>query len=179
MRGDRVGIIGPNGSGKTSLLKTICGLIVPESGDILWRGAGAGRNEEFRREFAYLGHLDGLKDGLSVFENLGFYQRLTAVRDDSALDRALAELNLLQYADTPTYKLSFGQRRRLAFGRLLLSWLPLWILDEPFTGVDMAGRQLMQDICAQHLGQGGTIVMTNHTSLDDTVLANNIRVLTL
>ena len=177
--GELLHVSGPNGCGKTSLLKTLCGLLEPESGLIRWQDDDARESEKFSRDFAYIGHRDGLKDGLTAFENLSFYQRLVTIPDDVILDEVLDRLDLLQYAETFTYKLSFGQRRRLAFCRLLLSWQPLWILDEPFTGVDMDGRRMMQEICADHLVRDGVIIMTNHTSLRDTVLADRIQVLAL
>jgi heme exporter protein A len=177
--GELLHVSGPNGSGKTSLLKIICGLIEPESGTIRWDDADIGNSEQFKWNFAYLGHRDGLKDGLTAFENLSFYQELVSSPDESILDEILTTLDLLHNAESMTRKLSFGQRRRLAFGRLLLAQQPLWILDEPFTGVDKAGRLVMHDICADHLDQDGMIVMTNHGDLDDSVLADRIEVLRL
>jgi heme exporter protein A len=177
--GELLHVCGANGSGKTSLLKTICGLLEPESGMVRWRNEDTSKSESFKGDFIYVGHRDGLKDGLTAFENLSFYQQLVTWADEDKLDEILARLNLLHHAETFTYKLSFGQRRRLAFGRLLLCAQPLWILDEPFTGVDMAGRRMMQAICFEHLENDGMIVMTNHTSLTDTVLSGRIRELQL
>jgi len=89
---------------------------------------------------------------------------------EDALDAALDRLKILDCADRITQHLSFGQRRRLAFARLLLADFSLWILDEPFTGIDKSGHKLVEAVCVEHLQHNGLIIMTHHQSLDDSVL---------
>ena len=163
-------ITGPNGCGKTSLLRIISGINPPESGDVLWQGANAVSNSEFYASAAYIAHKEGLKNELSAIENLRYYQQLDAKRDEALLDRLLAKMGILHCADLLAQNLSFGQRRRLSFARLLLADFSLWILDEPFTGIDAAGRKLIEALCVEHLDAGGAIIMTHHQSLSDSPL---------
>ena len=165
-----VRIVGPNGSGKTSLLRIICGLSEAEKGQVLWRNKKTNQSEQFQNELGYIGHRDGLKNQLTAFENISFYQQLHEKTDEEQLDHSLHKLDILHCADRAVYKLSFGQRRRLAFARLLVSKKKLWILDEPFTGIDVQGRKLIESICVEHLESKGLIVMTNHGSLKGTAL---------
>lgn len=165
-----VRIAGANGSGKTSLLKIICGLNEAESGQVLWRDTHTQKSESYQHELGYIGHRDGLKNQLTAYENISFYQQLHSQKDESLLDEYLHKLDILHCADRAVYKLSFGQRRRLAVARLLASNKKLWILDEPFTGIDVTGRKLIESICAEHLDNNGLIVMTNHGSLKGTAL---------
>ncbi len=159
-------VIGANGSGKTSLLRIICGLNSAENGHVIYDGTLLGRSETARAEMAYIGHKDGLKNELTAIENLRFQQRLEGLSDENHLDDCLAQLKILRCADLPAQSLSFGQRRRLAFARLLLSPKRVWVLDEPFTGIDTQGRSLIESICVQHLESDGAIIMTHHQSLD-------------
>lgn len=168
-------IAGANGSGKTSLLRIICGLTEAENGQILWRSKVISQSESFQHELGYIGHKDGLKNQLTAFENIAFYQQLHAsqantIISEEQLDKCLHKLNILHCADRAVYKLSFGQRRRLAFARLLVSDKKLWVLDEPFTGIDVQGKKLIESICIEHLKNNGLIVMTNHGSLKGTAL---------
>jgi heme exporter protein A len=151
-------IIGPNGSGKTSLLRILVGLSQPENGRICWQGESIANNPNYLSQSAYLGHKDGLKDELTAFENLRFYHQIENQNDEDLVDDQLAEMGILECADLTASKLSFGQRRRLAFARLLLGQFKLWILDEPFTGIDHQGRELIEGICLSHLKNGGAII---------------------
>jgi len=165
-------IIGANGSGKTSLLRILCGISQADSGQVLWRGTDTKTSELFFAESAYIGHKDGLKNELTAFENLAFNQRLDGKADEDRLDDCLAQLKILHCADLPAQVLSFGQRRRLAFAKLLLTPKTLWILDEPFTGIDIEGRKLIEQLCVQHLSHGGAIAMTHHQSLNNSQLSD-------
>lgn len=161
-------IRGTNGSGKTSLLRMLAGLLKYQHGDINWQSSS----------FSYLAHKDGLKNELSAIENLRFYQQLnlqtTATRRllEDDLDHALNELGLLHKADSLVKNLSFGQRRRLAFTRLLLHESRVWILDEPLTGVDTHGRQLIETHCLHHLEAGGSILISHHGELSESCFSN-------
>jgi len=163
-------VTGPNGCGKTSLLRLLCGLNTPEDGVIKWRGADILNNPKFFRQSAYIAHKEGLKNELTSIENLRYYQRLETGTNELALDDVLAQMGILKCADLLAQQLSFGQRRRLSFARLLIADFPLWILDEPFTGIDAEGRELIESLCVNHLKRSGLIIMTHHQSLVDSPL---------
>ena len=158
---------GRNGSGKTTLLRTLCGLYTQDSGEIRWKGERIRRlAEDYRRELLYFGHLNGIKGDLTGIENL----RLSATLDgDSAVDdaiwAALGRIGLAGFEDLPTRMLSQGQKKRVALARLILSRAPLWILDEPFTALDMDAVDLLQGLIADHVAGGGMTVLTTHQAV--------------
>lgn len=155
---------GPNGSGKTSLLRLVCGLTEPAGGDITWRGTSLRElAEEYFAEVLYLGHLNGLKDELSAAENLRISSTLAgAGATPAAISDALARLGLAGYEDLPVKILSQGQKRRVALARLLLSRAALWVLDEPFTALDSAAVHVLQAILDTHLDNDGMVILTTH-----------------
>ncbi len=170
--GECLHVTGENGSGKTSLLRIIAGINRSETGELVWNNENALVNLSFFAACAYIAHKDGLKNELTAIENLRYYQQLESNNSNSdqneeALDEALDRLKILQCADLSAQQLSFGQRRRLAFARLLVSNFSLWILDEPFTGIDKNGRALIEELCVEHLEKGGVIILTHHQSLID------------
>ena len=163
-KGELLHLKGRNGSGKTTLLRTVCGLFLPDSGEIQW-GDTVARDlgEEYHRQVLYLGHHNGIKDDLTALENL----RIAAVLDgdkvpEQRLWDALKEIGLAGYEDLPTRVLSQGQKRRVALARLLLTRSPLWILDEPFNALDVSAVELLQDIIRRHVAGGGMIIITTH-----------------
>jgi len=162
--GDLLHLKGKNGSGKTTLLRSLCGLFLPESGDIRWNQTSIrALGEEYFREVVYLGHHNGIKDDLTALENLHIAAVLDG--DDSDETRILAALDRIGlggYEDLPTRVLSQGQKRRVALARLLLTKSPLWILDEPFTALDTAAVDLLQEIIREHVALGGMIIITTH-----------------
>lgn len=174
--GQCVHITGANGSGKTSLLKILCGLARPTTGEVLWNGENIYQSVSYLQESAYIGHKDGLKNQLTAIENLRIVQRLDGPADERKLDQCLAKLKILHCADLLAQSLSFGQRRRLSFSKLLLREYSVWILDEPFTGIDSDGHEVVEQLCAKHLEDGGSIVLTNHKSLSSSALANYLSV---
>jgi len=163
-------LTGPNGCGKTSLLRLISGINNAESGIITWCGENIASNSHYYAQSAYIAHKEGLKNELTAIENLRHYQQLDTLRDEYALDNVLAKMGILKCADLLAQQLSFGQRRRLSFARLLITSTPLWVLDEPFTGIDTDGRELIESLCVQHLREGGLIIMTHHQSLSESPL---------
>jgi heme exporter protein A len=159
----RVG--GENGTGKTSLLRIICGLMLPAHGEVHWQGENIlTMREEFWQNLAYVGHSNALKDDLTAVENLEIGAALAGrtVGRDRALG-ALDAFDLGHCAMLPTRVLSQGQRRRVALARLVLSTTaPLWVLDEPFTALDARAVQFMQRLVSEHVFAGGTAILTTH-----------------
>lgn len=162
--GQLLHVKGPNGSGKTTLLRTICGLFLPQQGNVLWNNENIRLLEEdYRREFLYLGHQNGIKDDLDGLENLTLSCRLDSsdVNNDQ-IRQALGKMGLAGFEDLPTKMLSQGQKRRVALARLLLNSAPLWILDEPFVALDADAVELLQSVIADKLQNGGLVMLTTH-----------------
>lgn len=164
-------IEGTNGSGKTSLLRILCGLAQAAEGEVRWCGHNIHRDrEEFHANLCFVGHHNGIKDDLTCEENLEIFRALHPAGHDIAVEDVLDQIGLPDREETPARKMSAGQKRRLALARLLMSRASLWILDEPFTALDSVGRALMEKLFMQHCAQGGLIVFTTHheVSLGDT-----------
>lgn len=157
-------VTGSNGSGKTSLLRILCGLAQPARGAVRWQGeAILDLREEFWRELIYVGHAHAVKDELTARENLAIACVLGGTAaDDTVLDAALARVGLQAYARLPARHLSQGQRRRVALARLAAAKAPLWVLDEPFTALDADAVDCVREMIAAHLQRGGMVVLTSH-----------------
>lgn len=164
---------GPNGSGKTSLLRMLCGLAAPAHGEIRWDGADTrGLGPAYFAAMTYLGHLSGVKDDLTAIENLRISSALAGTDIDARqAHNALQRMGLGGRELLPAKVLSQGQRRRVTLARLLVCNTPLWILDEPLTALDAAAVKLMQELMERHLEQGGMIVMTTHQEIQITAAA--------
>ncbi len=158
---------GANGSGKTSLLRTLCGFITPDEGDIVWRGESIRElDEDYYAELLYLGHLNAIKDELSALENLRVSAGLAGVElEEKEAMTALRRMGLRGRELLPTKVLSQGQRRRVALARLPVSDAKLWILDEPLTALDVGAVALVQELIAEHLAQQGMVIFTTHQPL--------------
>jgi len=155
---------GANGSGKTTLQRAICALLLPQEGEIRWSGESIrSLREEYCKEVVYLGHLNGIKNDLTGLENL----RISATLDGDSLDDeqlwdALKRMGLMGFEDLPTQVLSQGQKKRVALARLLLSSAKMWVLDEPFVGLDVNAVELLQTLIAEHVAVGGMVILTTH-----------------
>jgi heme exporter protein A len=180
--GEMLWLRGGNGRGKTSLLRLVAGLAAPERGQILWGDAPARRNAAFAGQLVYIAHANALKDDLTATESLGFLARIHA-RDAQApaLRAALARLGLAGRERTPTRALSQGLRRRVALARLALESAPaLWVLDEPFDALDVAGTAALHALLAAHRARGGSVLLTSHhLHLDAQAASAGFRVLDL
>ena len=163
--GELLQVAGPNGSGKTSLLKLLCGLSPPLEGTVNWQNAPA-RGEDFRHNLLYIGHQNAVKEDLSALENLRIATDFAGepLNDAQAL-AALARMGLAGREHLPAKVLSQGQKRRVTLARLLVSRAPLWILDEPLTALDVRAVELIQLRLAEHLAQQGMVVLTTHQPL--------------
>lgn len=163
--GERVRLLGPNGVGKTTLLRCLCGLIEPETGEIHWNGHPIdATREDFHRELLYLGHSAALNDLLTPLENLRFACRAgTDQVEEQACIEALERIGLGAQIDLPCRSLSQGQRRRVGLARLFLAGQRrLWVLDEPFNALDVAAVADLTSSLDTHCAAGGIVVLTTH-----------------
>ena len=177
--GQLLHVKGPNGSGKTTLFRAICGLFLPQQGDVLWNNENIkSLDEDYRREFLYLGHQNGIKDDLNGLENLTLSSRLDESEvNNEQIWNALGKMGLAGFEDLPTKMLSQGQKRRVALTRLLLNSAPLWILDEPFVALDSDAVVFLQSVIADKLQNGGMVLLTTHQKV--ALTAGEIRQLQL
>jgi heme exporter protein A len=166
--GQSLHLQGDNGSGKTSLLRLLCGLAVPLVGQVLWAGQPTTQaREDFLRDMLYLGHALALKEGLSALENLHFAAALSGQPwvPDAAV-QALYQMGLRGREHLPLQILSQGQKRRVALARLGLSPARLWLLDEPFVALDSAACGVLQGLMQTHVARGGMVVFTSHQAVN-------------
>ncbi len=162
-RGGALLLTGANGSGKSSLLRAMAGLLRPTAGTITWNDQDIADDlEAHRARVAYVGHLDALKPVLSVRENVSFWAQLAGKTDSSAVESALAGFHIGHLADLPTRILSQGQRRRANLARLLAAPTPLWLLDEPTVGLDTAAISALDTAIGAHRGKGGIVIAASH-----------------
>jgi heme exporter protein A len=164
--GEMMQISGPNGSGKTSLLRLLSGLMQPTAGQVLLNGQPLNEQRtELARNLLWIGHAAGIKDLLTPEENLSWLCALHHPAAHEAIWQALADVGLRGFEDVPCHTLSAGQQRRVALARLYLDSPPLWILDEPFTALDKQGVAQLEEHLAAHCERGGMVVLTTHHTL--------------
>ncbi|MGN5074783.1 cytochrome c biogenesis heme-transporting ATPase CcmA [Aeromonas veronii] len=178
--GDLVQIEGPNGVGKTSLLRLLTGLSQPFAGEVCWNGENIRHcRDEYHDNLLYLGHQPSVKAALTPFENLKFYQQLHHPQQtETDLWQILARVGLAGFEENPTGQLSAGQQRRVALARLWLSQKPaLWILDEPFTAIDKQGVKVLEQLFLAHAERGGMVILTTHQDL--TLMQGRLKTISL
>lgn len=160
-------IEGPNGSGKTSLLRIICGLRLPEAGQVKWQGESIASNrEDYYANMVYIGHLPCIKADLTVLENVrSLLDTRSLALSNTIIEAALAKVGLASYEDVLGKALSSGQRRRILLAFVELAQAKLWILDEPLTALDVQGVTLMESMILEHRQSGGSVVFTTHHGL--------------
>lgn len=173
--GELMQVRGPNGSGKTSLLRMLCGLAVPSSGEVCWNGSNiSSLGEDYFSIVTYLGHLSGVKDDLTAVENLRITSALSGKEIDEKLAYGALQKMGLEGRETLLAKLlSQGQKRRVALARLLLVNTKLWILDEPLTALDVSAIELIKNILEQYLAQNGMVILTTHQEMDISATATH------
>ncbi|ECY5206391.1 cytochrome c biogenesis heme-transporting ATPase CcmA, partial [Salmonella enterica subsp. enterica serovar Enteritidis] len=160
--GEWVQVTGGNGAGKTTLLRLLTGLARPDGGEVYWQGEPLRRvRDSFHRSLLWIGHQPGIKSRLTARENLHFFHP----GDGARLPEALAQAGLAGFEDVPVAQLSAGQQRRVALARLWLTRAALWVLDEPFTAIDVNGVARLTRRMAAHTAQGGMVILTTHQPL--------------
>ena len=160
---------GSNGTGKTSLLRTLSGLMYPEEGRIAWGGRSIREDlQAYCRDLAYIGHEPPLKVDLTALENLLFWVGVRRKLKPSDIQAALERVGARNWSDRPVRTLSAGQKRRVALAGLLLMAAPLWLLDEPTTNLDKQGQELVGALIQEHLANGGVTVAAVHHELSIT-----------
>ncbi len=164
--GECLQVSGSNGTGKTSLLRTLSGLMYPEEGQILWAGHDIRADlHAFHGKLAYIGHEPPLKVDLTARENLRYWIGIRRAVAPRELDGALERVGADHWRDRPVRTLSAGQKRRVALAGLILIAAPLWLLDEPTTNLDTQGQSLVGSLIEEHVTQGGLVVAAIHHPL--------------
>lgn len=167
--GELLYLRGPNGAGKTSLLRILTGLSAPDSGAVLYNGVNISEDKTgYYRDLFYLGHKSGTNGSLSALDNLSFWLAQHSISmQENALYDVLAKVGLVGLEDVPVRYLSAGQQRRVALSRLWLKPAKVWILDEPFTALDVKGVHLLETSMKEHVRRGGLIITTSHQPLSE------------
>jgi heme exporter protein A len=166
-KGAWVHVKGDNGVGKTSLLRLLAGLSQPATGEIFWQGKNIQSDAQaYRRDLFFLGHQDALKDDLSPLENLEYASAIHGmVLNPAKAQAALHRSGLYGRAHLPVRTFSAGQKRRVMLARLAVSETKLWILDEPFTALDVGAAQILESLIAEHVSHGGAAIVTSHQAM--------------
>jgi len=162
--GELLHIKGANGSGKTSLMRIMGGLMLQTDGEIRWNSNNIRKlREEYQKDMLYLGHLPGIKADLTALENLRVNMAMSGheISEDEAW-KALGTIGLKGREDLPARVLSQGQQRRVALARMLVTKAKIWILDEPFTALDVKAVAMLQDVLSEHIGKKGMIALSTH-----------------
>ena len=164
--GEALLLEGRNGSGKTSLLRILCGIRLPDAGCVNWCGEDINRlGADYHEHTAYVAHREGIKLDLTPLENLAMARAL-GKPNATTLEEALERVDLYGFEDVLARNLSAGQQRRLALARLLVTDTVLWILDEPFTSLDVHGIRVIEELLDRHTSRGGMLAVTSHHAVN-------------
>lgn len=169
--GDIIQIEGPNGSGKTTLLRILTTISDDYQGEISWQGQSLAKVKlDFLSQLLHIGHLPGIKKALTPRENLTWYASMNNTHIvhldmQQRVEQALTEVGLYGYEDQPCFQLSAGQARRVALARLFFTPARVWILDEPFTAIDQAGVEHLQNLMVEHAAGGGCVILSTHQDM--------------
>jgi len=164
--GEALVVEGSNGSGKTSLLRILCGFNYPAEGEISWNGQPIDDHESYQQQISYIGHASGVKLDLTVLENLVFAQRLVGSdRQEAEIKEIIRAVGLFKQRNILARKLSAGQKRRVALARLQLEERQLWVLDEPLTALDRDFVTEFEKVLEKHLDNKGMLIVTTHREL--------------
>jgi len=165
--GELLQIDGVNGSGKSSLLRILAGLMQANSGNVCWQGQKISKcRYEYQRQISYIGHLNGVKNTLTALENLQAMGALAGSKSDITLSDALIQLELTGMDDIPLNRMSAGQKRRIALARLLVTKSKVWLLDEPFTSLDASGKSVIERLIVEHCDRGGITIFATHQPME-------------
>jgi len=164
---------GENGSGKTSFLRILCGFRLPDEGEISWDKQSTSSFPEYYENISFVGHKNGIKDELTVEENLNL-MRSMATASDIKTDEVLKQIGLFKQADVLSRLLSAGQKRKLALARLMMTNNSFWVLDEPFTSLDKASVVFFESLIKKHMAKGGMLILTSHPVIDLSGLPVNL-----
>ena len=174
--GELLVLEGRNGSGKTSLIRAIAGMLSLEAGTVSWDGVPVEKQRQvFHGSLVWLAHRTGLKGDLTLVENLGFERSLRAYsRRDP--EEVYERLGIARLKKLILRSLSAGQQRRVALARMLLADVPLWFMDEPFTNLDREGRALVLELVEEHLATGGMCVMAAHQDVEISAPTTRVKI---
>ncbi len=172
--GNLIHLKGANGTGKTTLLRTIAGLITPTKGEVLWNDSSINKCKKFRLMLNFVGQKPGLAEELTTYENLKFLASISEKNRKNTVERALQQMNLSQIDETATSILSAGQKQRATLTQLLLFDCPLWLLDEPFNSLDSDSRKIVELLINSHVDEGGIAIVASHQLFDSSATQKTV-----
>ena len=165
--GDLFQIDGVNGSGKSSLLRICTGLVQPTEGAVYWNGEDVKEcRYQYQSDISYIGHSNGVKESLTAAENFNIMRTLSLRKTDIDAGDVLEQIGLPEMADLVLNRMSAGQKRRIALARLIITNSKLWLLDEPFTSLDEAGKSIIEKLIVKHCNAGGMVIFATHQAME-------------
>lgn len=172
--GNLIHLKGANGTGKTTLLRTIAGLITPTKGEVLWNDSSINKCKKFRLMLNFVSQKSGLAEELTTYENLKFLASISEKNRKNTVERALQQMNLSQIGESATSVLSAGQKQRATLTQLLLFDCPLWLLDEPFNSLDSDSCKIVELLIDSHVDEGGIAIVASHQLFDSSATQKTV-----